>query len=440
MSTEPATDAGHTPAFDEATDFDIDDADIERDRAAAGAVAAVRDLAHVGTATPEAIRNFAFGYGDDNPLYTDPGYGAATRWGGQVAPQIMAAVLNTPLLGDRLPRELRGGSYRGIHAFVSGGTWQWYRPIHAGDRLYSYKGLESVEVKKSAFAGRSVIRVNREVKFNQRGEVVGVYRTLIILTARKKARETGKYKDVAAPAYTPDDIAELDRVFEAEAAAVRGREPRFFEDVVVGESLGTLAKGPLTTTDMIVFHAGGYGFVPYGLKTSRLNWRNRHRIPAFYVDNEYGVPDVAQRVHWDSEWAKAIGNPRAYDYGVLRECWLYHRLSDWMGDEGFVVRQHDEIRKFNYQGDIQYISGEVTGKRRENFLNLVDIELSAVNQRGEQTARGEATIALRSREHGRSLLPTPPAELQQKVWEIMGRHAQLTAERRWPSASAQEQV
>ncbi|MGB3437236.1 MAG: MaoC family dehydratase N-terminal domain-containing protein [Actinophytocola sp.] len=432
MSTEPAT--SPQQAFEDATDFDIDDADIERDRAAAGAVAAVRDLAHLGTATPEAIRNFAFGYGDDNPLYTDPDHGAATRWGGQVAPQIMAAVLNTPLLGDRLPKELRGGSYRGIHAFVSGGTWEWYRPIHAGDRLYSYKGLDSVEVKKSEFAGRSVIRVNREVKFNQHGEVVGIYRTLIILTARKKARETGKYKDVPTPAYTAEDIADLDKVFAEEAGSVRGTDPRFFEDVQVGESLGTLAKGPLTTTDMIVFHAGGYGFVPYGLKTSRLNWQNRMRIPAFYVDNEYGVPDVAQRVHWDSAWARAIGNPRAYDYGVLRECWLHHRLTDWMGDEGFVVRQHDEIRKFNYAGDIQYVTGAVSGKRRENDMNLVDIELRAVNQRDEETARGEATIALRSREHGRSLLPQPPAEAQQKVWEIMARHAELDAKRRQGSS------
>ncbi|MFB6394790.1 MaoC family dehydratase N-terminal domain-containing protein [Polymorphospora lycopeni] len=428
MSEENRGGAEPGQAFEEASDFDIDEADIERDRAAAGAVAAVRDLAYLGTATPEAIRNFAFSYGDDNPLYTDPDHGAGTRWGGQVAPQIIAAILNTPLLGDRLPKELRGGSYRGIHAFVSGGTWEWYRPVHAGDRLHSFKGLESVEVKKSEFAGRSVIRVNREVKFNQRGEVVGVYRTLIILTGRKKAREAGKYRDVPTPSYTKQDLAELDEIYAAET--VRGGQPRYFEDVTVGESLGTMAKGPLTTTDMIVFHAGGYGFVPYGLRTSRLNWRNRQRIPAFYVDNEYGVPDVAQRVHWDSAWAQAIGNPRAYDYGVLRECWLHHRLTDWMGDEGFVVRQHDEIRKFNYHGDIQYLSGTVTGKRRDSGMNLVEIELRAVNQRGEETATGEATVALRSRDHGRSLLPQPPAELQQKVWEIMDRHAELTTEAR----------
>src|SRR5262249_4905095 len=152
-----------------------------------------------------------------------------------------------------------GGSYRGIHAFVSGGTWDWYRPIHPGDTLYSFSGLESVEEKQSEFAGRSIIRIMRDVKMNQRAEVVGVYRTLVIYTARKKAREKGKYSAIEDPQYSESDIAALDEIYAAEK--IRGAEPRYWEDVVIGEEMGTMAKGPLTTTDVIVFHAGGYGFV-----------------------------------------------------------------------------------------------------------------------------------------------------------------------------------
>ena len=413
--------------FKEATSSEIDDADIAKDRAALGVWAAAKGQELISTATPEAIRNFAHGYGDDNSLYTDPAYGAGTRWGGQVAPQIMAAVLNAPLRGDKLPKELRGGSYRGIHAFVSGGTWDWYRPVYPGDTLYSFSGLESVEEKKSEFAGRSVIRVLRDVKMNQRAEVVGVYRTLVIYTERKKAREKGKYSTIENPSYTKDDIAALDEIYAAEK--VRGSEPRFWDDIVVGEDMGKMAKGPLTTTDMVVFHAGGYGFVPYGLKTSRLASKNRQRIPAFYIDNEYGVPDVAQRVHWDSEWAKAIGNPRAYDYGVLRECWIHHFLTDWMGDGAFVVRQHDEIRKFNYQGDIQYLTGKVDGKRQEDDLLLVDVAVEVRNQRGETTAQADATISLPSREHGAALLPDVPHDLQRDAIRMFERHGELLENR-----------
>ena len=426
--TTNATGAESTPdRFKDATSSEIDDADIAKDRLALGVWSAARGQELFSTATPEAIRNFAHSYGDDNPLYTDPSYGDSTRWGGQVAPQIMAAVLNAPLRGDKLPRELRGGSYRGIHAFVSGGTWEWYRAVNPGYTLYSFSGLESVEEKVSEFAGRSIIRILRDVKMNQRAEVVGVYRTLVIYTERKKARDKGKYSSIEEPAYTKDDIAALDEIYAAEE--VRGAEPRYWEDVVVGEDMGKMAKGPLTTTDMVVFHAGGYGFVPYGLKTGRLAWKNRQRIPAFYIDNEYGVPDVAQRVHWDSEWAKAIGNPRAYDYGVLRECWIHHFLTDWIGDGGFVLRQHDEIRKFNYHGDVQYLTGKVDGKRQEDGLMLVDVAVEVRNQRGETTAQADATISLPSRELGAAMLPDVPKDVQRDALRMFERHGELLAER-----------
>lgn len=414
--------------FARATSFDFDPADLEKDRAALGVDAASRHQELFGTATVENIRNFAHGYGDDNPLFTDPGYGDHTRWGGQIAPQIMAAVLNAPLLGDPLPKELRGGAYRGIHAFVSGGTWEWYRPVYPGDTIYSYSGLESVEEKESEFAGRSVIRVLRDVKINQRAEVVGVYRTLVIYTARKKAREKGKYAAIPQPRYGDDDIARLDEIYAQEQP--RGSVPRYWEDVVVGSAMGEMAKGPLTTTDMVVFHAGGYGFVPYGLKSSRLAWRNRNRIPAFYIKNEYGVPDVAQRVHWDNDWAKAIGNPRAYDYGVLRECWLHHFLTDWAGDDAWIVRQHDEIRKFNYQGDFQVLTGEVIGKREEDGLFLVDVEVQATNQRDEVTAQGAGTIALPSRALGHVVLPEAPEDLKRGAVAMMSRRGELLREQR----------
>ncbi|TDC55939.1 acyl dehydratase [Actinomadura sp. KC345] len=424
--TESTETTAQRRELDEATSSSLVSTDIEKDREIVGRDWAVRNQELLGTATPEAIRNFATSYGDDNPLFGDPEYGRGTRWGGQIAPPIMAAILNAPLRGDRAAADERGGSYRGIHAFVSGGTWDWYRPIRPGDTIYSFGGLESVEEKRSEFAGRSVIKVNRKVKMNQHAEVVGVYRTLIIYTERKKAREHGKYATIEAPNYTDEQLAEIDGLLAAERS--RGGVPRYFEDVEVGETLSRMARGPLTTTDIIVFHAGGYGFVPYGLKTGRIGYQNRRRIPAFYVKNEYGAPDVAQRVHWDSEWAQAIGNPRAYDYGVLRECWMHHCLTDWAGDDGWVMRQHDEIRKFNYQGDTQFLSGEVTGKYEEDGRSLAEVSVTARNQRDEVTMKGTGTIALPSRERGPALLPEVPADLQRRAIEMMARHGELLRE------------
>jgi acyl dehydratase len=407
-------------------DYEIKDDDIERSKLLIGLDQAhgVREFYSVAGA--DGLRNFARGYGDDNPLFCDPAYGRTTRWGGQIAPPMIGIALATPLLGDRLPEDVRKatkGLFSGVHLFVSGQSTEWYRPVYPGDELYSFGGLESVQEKRSEFAGRSVIRVSRQVRMNQRAEVVSVSRTILIATERKKSRERGKYMDIEPATYTPEQIAEYDAIYAAERP--KGAEPRYFEDVGVGEELPKLAKGPLTLTEVICFHAGGYGFAPYNISASRLGYQNRQRIPKFYIDNAAGIPDVAQRLHWENDWAQSIGNPMAYDYAVMRECWLTHFLTDWIGDDGWILRQHDEMRKFNYIGDAHVITGEVVAKRFTDGRGEVDIEFRATNQRGQVTAPASATVLLPSREHGPLPLPEPPADLQHRALSMMARHREL---------------
>jgi len=421
-------DAALEKEFERAIAYKLKDEDIERAKLLLGIDVASRHRELFSVATVDAIRNWSLGVGDDNPLYTDERYGPTTRWGSQIAPGTMVGFVKTPMRGDPMPDEVKQKTkslFRGIHVFVSGGTWDWYRPMYPGDRIFSFNGEETLEVKQSEFAGRSVIQIRRDVAVDQRGEVVGVYRILRVLTERKTARERGKYAAIEPTHYTDDDIAKIDAVYEAEKA--RGPEKRFWEDVTVGDKLQPMVKGPLTVTEMIAFHAGGYGFVPYGLRSSRVGYKNRKRIPAFYVKNEYGIPDVAQRLHWDSQWAKAIGNPMAYDYGVLRQAWFYHAVSDWAGDDAFIERMQDSIRKFNYMGDTQFVSGEVTGKREENGRYLADLKLRMVNQRDTETAYAEATVSLPSRTAGLPPLPPVPIDLARRGAEMFARHNQLTA-------------
>jgi acyl dehydratase len=415
-------------AFKQATDYSFKEEDIERAHAIVGRYSGSKAQEHLTEVTRDGMRNFARSYGDDNPLYNSPDHGRTTRWGAQIAPPMIPIALNLPLLQDS-----RGGdgikrpSFRGIHVFVSGSTWEWYRPLVAGDELYSFGGTESVVEKKSEFAERSLLVTYVSVKMNQRAEVVAISRTLAIHTERKTAREKGKYSAIEPATYSEEDLEKIEAIYAAEQ--VRGAETRWWEDVEVGEALQPMAKGPLTETDMIVFHAGGYGFVPYAPCSNRIAHKNRQRIKPFYVKNEYGIPDVAQRVHWDSAWAQAIGNPMAYDYGVMRDCHLSHFVTDWMGDDGWLVHQASEIRKFNYIGDTHVITGEVVGKRIEDGRCLVDIEMRGTNQRDDVTCPGTATVALPSREHGPVVLPTPPADLQQQATQRMERHGELVRER-----------
>ncbi|OBK73398.1 MaoC family dehydratase N-terminal domain-containing protein [Mycobacterium sp. 1164985.4] len=412
-------------------DHAIKDEDIERAKLLIGIDAPTSIDEFYREASVDGIRNFARGAGDDNPLFCDPDYAADTRWGGVIAPPMIFSAMSKKMLGDPIPEDIRRatrGLFSGIHVFVSGQTTEWYQPVRPGDSLYGFGGLESIEEKHSEYAGRSIIRILRQVKVNQRAEVVAVARIILIATERQRSRERGKYMDIKPATYTDEQIAEIDEIYAAEGP--RGAEPRYWEDVEVGEPLPKMVKGPLTLTDVISFHSGGYGFGPYGIGAARIGYKNRQRVPKFYIKNAAGIPDVAQRLHWENEWSQSIGNPMAYDYGVMRECWLTHFVTDWMGDDGWLVRQHDEMRKFNFIGDTQFITGEVVGKRMENGNALVDLDFCCTSQRGEVTAPATATVALPSREHGPVVLPTPDEDLRRKAAAMLDRHNELIGKAR----------
>lgn len=420
------TDIKQSEEWQKATAYEILDEDIERQRKLIGHWEPMKTAEYVQTASEDSIRNWAYGCGDDNPLFTDPNYARKTRWGGVIAPGMFVGQINAPMLGDPTPPEvkaLKKSLFKGIHVFVSGSGWNFYRPVRPGDKIYSYGGDLTCEVKQSEFAGRSVIITSRRVKVNQRAEVVATYDILRVLTERKTAVKKGKNLSIQPATYSDEEWAEIEAAYAAEQ--VQGAAKRYFEDVEKGDSLGLQIKGPLTVTDVICFHAGGYGFTPYAPTANRRAHKNRQRIPAFYVKNEHGIPDVAQRLHWDPVWAQAIGNPMAYDYGVMRENYLWQYLNDWAGDDGIITHVHDEIRKFNFMGDVQRVTGEVLGKRTENGQNLVDVAVKFVNQRGEETVRSTATIALPTREKPLPMYPEVPADMAETAARMMARHWEL---------------
>ena len=401
----------------------IQEADLDADRAALGYQVADRAQEFLSVATPEAIRNFAHSYGDDNPLFCDPGYGVGARWGGQIAPSLMAGILNAPLLGDPVPDDRRGGRYRGIHVFASAFAWDFFRPLRPGDTVYSFSCLESSEVRETKFAGRSVFRTTRWVKMNQDAEVLSVHRMLGIYNERSRSKARSK---AAAPVelarYGDDELAALDAIYAAESRS--GPTPRWWDDVEIDDPLPQKAKGPFTVTDIIRFHAGGYHL--NDLLTGRMAWENRVKKPRFYTPNDQGIPDVVQRVHWDAPWAQAIGRPTSIDYGSMREFWIHHALTDWIGDAGWVASQRVELRKFSYLGDAHVLGGRVVDKRRTGAGGEVDLEIHADNQRGETTAIATATVLLPMRDAPAPGLPHVPDELAADAERMMAVHRDLT--------------
>ena len=83
-----------------------------------------------------------------------------------------------------------------------------------------------------------------------------------------------------------------------------------------------------------------------------------------------------QRVHWDPEFARRSGNPTTFDYGRMRETWLIHLCTDWMGDDAWLWKLDCEFRRFNYVGDTQWLRGTVARRTWPRASRAaVDLEL-----------------------------------------------------------------
>jgi acyl dehydratase len=362
--------------------------------------------------TIDTFRNVAIAYGDDNPLWSSPDYAEGTRWGSVIAPPPLVG--GDTLVGEDEVRAvapehaamMKGDPLRGVHAFYSASAREWWAPMVPLRRIFRRNALVAVLDKPSEFAGRGIHEWTAQVFRDETGALLSGQYRLMVRTQREKARERKRDDAVVIDPYTDEQIAAIDEQYARERP--RGAEPRWFEDVDEGDAVGPMVKGPLTVTDMVCWHAG-MGMGLYGVKPLRLGAQNRARIPRFFHRDELNVPDVMQRVHWDPAFARRSGNPTTFDYGRMRETWLIHLCTDWMGDDAWLWKLDCEFRKFNYVGDTQWLTGRVARKfTAEGERPAVELELSATNQRGELTTPGHATILLPSREHGPVRLPDPP--------------------------------
>ncbi len=342
-------------------------------------------------ATRDNIRHYAHGIGDDNPLWCDPAYAAKARYGTIVAPPSFLFAC------DRIISGYVGG-LPGVHAMWAGADWTWHLPLMRNDEITTEAHLKDLVEHQTRFAGRAVQQIYHVRFYNQRRELVAEADSWCFRTDRDHAREEGtKYNDLKAKPPHRYTEAELERIYSLYAAEeVRGATPRYFDDVTVGETLPTMAKGPMTVTGFIAFAQGWGGLY---IRANKLAWKMIHRHKGLGIPNRFGIPDCPERVHWEPEFAHMVGAPGAYDYGPERCSWLTHHMTNWMGDAGFLRRATCKIRRHNPEGDLLFIDGKVTAKRVEGGRHLIDIEQQAVNQDGELSVIGTGTVELPARLH-----------------------------------------
>lgn len=135
-----------------------------------------------------------------------------------------------------------------------------------------------------------------------------------------------------------------------------------YEQVQVGEQLGPLLKGPLTSAHLMRWSA------------AMENWH---------------------KIHYDREFA--VGHdklPGILVNGTLKQQFIVQLLKDWAGAYGWVWKVGFQFRAMNLVGETLSVWARVTGKREAADYGLVDLELGIVDDQGKESTPGAAVVAL----------------------------------------------
>lgn len=340
-------------------------------------------------ASRDAIRKFADGTGDPNPLWRDNEYARSSVYKSIVAPPSWVnSVLPTWVL-QGLP---------GVHALHTSTDWEFYRPVIVNDRITPECFFTGCKVINSQFAGRSVLERQESRFYNQRGELVARAKPAAFRVERRAAREIGRYNQIELPhPWTEKELQEIED--EVLSEKIQGADTRYWEDVNVGEKLPPIIKGPLGLSDAIAYCIGAS---PAPIRAHGLAIRHYREHPAWaFRDPDTYAMEPVYSVHYNKAAANASGLPYPYDVAVQRHCWLIHLLTNWMGDEGWLKRSYAKFSGMVYLSDAVWIRGNVTRKYvDESGEGCVDIKTTAKNQRGEEVMPGRSTVILPSRERG----------------------------------------
>lgn len=335
----------------------------------------------------DAIRHWALGIGDDNPLWLEPEYASKTRYGKIIAPPTILYATNRVISGYV-------GGLPGIHAMFAGTNWTWYLPVEVNTRMHTEVYLKDLVEHETSFAGRAIQQIYHGDFFNHQGDRLAECDSWCFRTERGTARERGrKYdKKKERKVYTDEEMVKIREMYAKEE--VRGAIPRYWEDTHISEELHPIAKGPMTATGFIAFVQGWGGLY---IRSHKVAFQMYTKHTGLGIPNAFNIPDVPERVHWEDELAMAVGAPGAYDYGPERVSWMGHLMTNWIGDDGWLYKLDAKVVRHNPVGDFLTIRGRVINKYREGDKYCVDCDLLATNQDGEKSCIATATAHLPSR-------------------------------------------
>lgn len=98
-------------------------------------------------------------------------------------------------------------------------------------------------------------------------------------------------------------------------------------------------------------------------------------------------------IHHDQGYAEAAGYPSPFSVGMLQAGLLGSYAADWLGADNirsFRVRFREQV----WPDDVLTCTGRVVAERREEDVDVVDVELDCVRQTGGIAATAWATFVV----------------------------------------------
>ncbi|SLK16423.1 Acyl dehydratase [Arthrobacter sp. P2b] len=338
-------------------------------------------------ASSDSIRHYAWGIGDENPLWLSDSYARMTRFGGRVAPPTF--------LYSICDAEVAMGIPEGIQTIQVGATLEFRRPIRLGERVWARTFVEDVRERQGRRSGRGVEQVGR-TDYLVGGELVGTVRNRMVCV---DAWFRGKLHEPRQPhVYTADERERIRRGILAEE--IRGKGTRFAEFVSVGDVVPEVVKGPLDLLTMTAYYAGAIGTAAYRGVETRVRQQERIKTghpsaPTNLAAEHFLAEPFPGLGHQDATVARAMGMPGPYDTGNQRVAWMAHCLTNWMGDDADLLSLAVSIKQPNIFGDTQWIGGTVTRRFIDKAHGAcAEVTLSAVNQLGVETTTAVGVVSL----------------------------------------------
>jgi hypothetical protein len=269
------------------------------------------------------------------------------------------------------------------------------RNVRPGDRISIWNRVIDVQEKQSKFSGKMAMQYLESTYINQRDEILCRALGLTARHERKASRDKGKYKEIKTHVYTPQERDRIDEMVMTEVERIRGQKTRHWEEVNVGDAIDEIARGPLSASDTMAFVIASGRGAAHGVLL-----RHAAKHPNHYIRNKKtgGGVEYTGIGHHREDFARDVGVPGMYDYLPQRACWFATAITNWMGDDAVLKRLRMEARLFNCQGDTTFISGKVVKKYVKDRCALVDIEMKGINQRGDLSSPGFATVMMASKD------------------------------------------